>query len=140
MNSRGDQIARFAIDKGRLGKDKHMNDVVRPKAFAPNSDLQVSVFFITELSHSAVKNIGVQVGNERAKKEGRTLKLYGWAEFQSSLVTRFGLRIQRDDSCTYGDHANILGWPQDAQERMSLQVDLAAGSSAARIKTITCNP
>lgn len=132
-----DLIARFGIDKGKLTQER-----VRPKAFEPNGDFEVSIFSITGLSHEGVLCIGKQVGKEIAQERGQSVRLFGWARFQMSLVVSVGLLVERDDSCDYGDHANIIGWPKDDPEAiLRLQVDLAAKSFPVRLpKAVRCEP
>lgn len=128
-------LARFAIDKGKVTRD-----AVRPKAFEPNSEYKVSVFFIAGLTPSEICEIGRGVGEEIAQERSSTVRLFGWARFCCAIVIDTGLTIMPDDSCEYGDHANILGWPTDSELRMRLQVELASKSCPVRIKTVSCNP
>ena len=128
-------LARFAIDKGKISKD-----AVKPKAFEPNRESQVSVFFITDLTCPEVIEIGKKVGEEIAQERGHQVKFFGWAAFRCSMLKGTDLRIETDDTCDYGDHANILGWPSDAELRMRLQIELAGGSLPVRIPTVLIAP
>lgn len=128
-------LSRFAFSKNQVTQER-----VRPKVFEPNILLQVSVFIVTDLSQDAICEIGKRVGTEIAQEQSRRVRLFGWAQFLLSVVMELGLRIERDNSCEYGQHANILGWPEDTEALMRLQVELAYEAKPVRIRTITCSP
>ena len=128
-------LARFAIDKGKISKD-----AVKPKAFEPNRESQVSVFFITDLTCPEVIEIGKKSAKRSLKSGDTKLSFLVGRAFRCSMLKGTDLRIETDDTCDYGDHANILGWPSDAELRMRLQIELAGGSLPVRIPTVLIAP
>ena len=129
-------LARFAFDSRRKVKE----DSVKPKAFQPNRNSKVSIFCILDLTCPEIIEIGKRAGGEMAHNKGSEVVLYGWARFQYDALKGTNLRVEWDDTCDYGKHANILNWPDDSGQRLLLQMDLAKSSDPVRIDAIRIQP
>jgi len=95
--------------------------LVKPKAFAPPSDLKTSVCRIAALAETDVWFRAERVGVE----SGRTL--LARADLNAAQVARARLVVQP----TWWPirHANLAGWPFDKGERLSIAQSLAQHAS-----------
>lgn len=110
-----DPVSRFLFNSKDFSVKKN---TVRPSAFLPNADLKTSVFRVKTLSEDEIWAIGADIGQLRQKT------LYGRADITASAVLDHGLKLDVDDIPAH--HANIVGWPHDKSERMSIAQSLAA--------------
>lgn len=90
---------------------------MKPRAFMPR-DGETSVFRTAGLELSEILDIGVQ---EVAAPRGRTL--YGLGQLDSRDVRETRLDIQANEPPPR--HANIVGWPGDPAEQLSLAQELS---------------
>lgn len=126
-----DTLARFAMH------DKCLNTAAaRRKLFVPNRDLNLrlslSVFDVGGLTCKGIRKLGIGVAKEIAKKQSTSRHLYGWGEIDACAVLReANLQIERDDNPPR--HANIVGWPSDAEERKYRQQLLGQLSRPVRL-------
>lgn len=114
-------LARFATEGGRL-----TDSVVKPKLFEPNKALELSVFRVHGLEYTEICDIGVSV----VKEHPNARRLHGWGEIEESSVQSANLRVAYDD--VPPRHANIVGWPNEASQRKSIQQILASNARPIR--------
>jgi hypothetical protein len=96
-----------------------VNNRVKPGAFMPPQDLQLSVSRIYGLSIKDIWKIGTKV----IKKSRQKLTLYGRADIKVLTVTTNGLSIDPDNKPRR--HANVIGWPPEKEEQKSIALELA---------------
>lgn len=99
------------------------------RAFRPDRNLKLSVFYIDSLNSQEVQDLGLEVVRLRPD----AVELHGWLEFDQSRVDEIGLLVQRDDNPPR--HANIIGWPHDVPERW-----LKAQRLSEAATLVTLNP
>ena len=117
------RFARYAVHGGCFAV--HGGDPrSRPKLFKPNSRGELSVFGIDNLTGPAIRRMGLDVVRRRADAK----RLYGWAWVEETAVQNPGLRVVRDDMPPR--HANMVGWPDNADDRRAVVVNLARASRA----------
>ena len=94
----------------------------------------MSVFIIDGIDHTSICGLGLWVMQEMAKNQpGRTKwRLYGWARFAAFIVHNAGLRLIPDNELDR--HANIVGWPDDIEERLKIQQHLASLSCPVKLE------
>jgi hypothetical protein len=99
----------------------HRNDIkggrVKTGAFMPPRNLRLSVSRIDELSEENIWDIGRNVGNVSGRQ------LHGRADIRALKVMKIGLQINPDN--TPERHANIIGWPEQESEQLSIAQELA---------------
>lgn len=113
-----DPLARYLFTKNHFARTK---ELVKPGAFLPPPDLNLSVFQTRGLSTAQVWRIGGEVAMAR----GRTLRAR--ANLSVSAVLEAKLRVAPDNMPPR--HANIVGWPETEEARLSLAQQLAASAS-----------
>jgi hypothetical protein len=110
-------IARFIVQKSDFIVTQN---VARPRAFLPNpTSLETSVFRIFDLTSSEIWNLG-----ETYVSGPRNRNLYGRADIIKKNVESLGLSVVPDN--VPDRHANIVGWPKEKDEQISLAQELAA--------------
>lgn len=113
-----DLLARHVIEKSYI---RSSNNSVKPKAFQPARDNCTSSFKISGLSKEKITIIGE---DNVAKPRGK--RLLGWVKFTAGTVIKSGLTL--DPNNVPERHVDITGWPESKEERMSIQLELAASS------------
>lgn len=117
-----DILARHALDKNHRRADNS----VKAKAFQPAKDGAMSSFKITGLKDVRIKALGNKyVAAPRGKP------LVGWSEIDVGSVQVHGLTLVHDN--TPFRHVNIVDWPKDKGECLSIQQQLA---SKAKFKPV----
>lgn len=94
---------------------------VKFKAFMPPPGRRLSVYRIDGLSLDEVWDIGE---NNVVLAMSPPKTLYGVADIKAGVVERQSLKIEADDIPLR--HANVVGWPEQEAEQMSLAQVLAA--------------
>ena len=108
-------LVRFAVKSGKI-----TDEVVKPKLFEPNRNVEVSVSRTQGLERSDIIEIGIDVVHRHKTAKA----LYGWAMLTTALVVANGLTLQHDNDPPL--HSQILGWPRDPEVRKALQIDIAS--------------
>ena len=108
-------LARFAVESGKI-----TDEVVKPKLFAPNSNLELSVSRTLGLERSDIIEVGIDV----VRRHKSAKALYGWAMLTTSFVLEIGLALQHDNDPPL--HSQIVGWPKEPEVRKALQIDIAS--------------
>lgn len=98
------------------------NETVRPEAFVPPPNLELSVTCRFDLSEDRIWNIGRQV----AIKSSRSL--YGRADVKNASVKKQNLSLELDPTPENPNHANVKGWPKDKPSQKMIAIELAASS------------
>ena len=111
-------LARFVMCRDWVRSD----GTVRPDAFIPPRDLNLSTTRHLELTESGLWKIGVTVAAER------DLELVGRADLTVRGVTSVGLAAEAAPIPENPNHAHVTGWPQDKPARKSLAHQLAVMS------------
>jgi hypothetical protein len=114
-------IARYITSKRWYSREKN---VVKSQAFMPPADLRLSVFRTDNLSEPEIWKIGYK---EVIGKMKQPRNLHGRADFQALNILVNNLEIDPDN--TPPRHANIIGWPEQKEERKSIAQELAAKAS-----------
>lgn len=114
-------LARYIFNRKHYRPSDH---TVKHNAFLPNKDGKTSVFHIFGLEEQEIWEIG-----DREVAPARQKPVLGRADIEQIEVTKLNLSVIDDESPS--KHANIVGWPEDDDEReekakrMSLAVELA---------------
>lgn len=116
-------LARYILTKKWYSRSKNL---VKYNAFLPlrNSEtlvLETSVYRIASLQEEEIWKIG-----EREVAQKRDRHLHGRADIVLSIVLNKGLNVNPDN--TPPRHGNIVGWPEEKSEQMSVAVEFAANS------------
>lgn len=115
-------LARFLLSSSEFSSTKGL---VKPQAFLPRpQDLTTSVFRVQNLPAERIWPIGISIAETRRKT------LYGRADILADAVMSVGLRLDPDDNPPR--HANIVGWPNEKDHRLSLAQQLAAAAVLVR--------
>jgi hypothetical protein len=115
-------LARYILFSGWFRK----NLTVRPDAFIPPTNLELSVTRHIHFTEEDIWRLGNQVAAQR------TLPLYGRADVKTSDITSQGLDVVPDpvepdnpDHPKHNpNHANIVNWPtgKDARKMRALEI------------------
>lgn len=111
-----EQLARFLLYSRWLRAD----GTVRPEAFSPPPDLNLSVTRHASLAETELWSRGLRV----AEQVRRTL--YGRADVVCGRVAAIGLRVEPAEQEENPQHAHITGWPDDKPAQKSLAQRIAA--------------
>lgn len=112
-------LARFIWFRNRVRQDQ----TVKPDAFIPPKDLQLSVTRHINLSEEELWNIGQRVAEQAANTP--KVPLHGRADLCVRDVSAQKLRTEaapRDDN---RNHAHIIGWPLEKSARKIIAQELA---------------
>lgn len=112
-------LARFIWLKSRV----RQNQTVRPDAFIPPKDLQLSVTRHINLSEEELWNIGQRVADQAANTP--TVPLYGRADLCVRDVSAQNLRTEASPRDDNRNHADIIGWPLEKSARKIVAQELA---------------
>lgn len=114
-------IARYITSQRWYSRQK---DIVKPQAFMPPPNLKLSVFRIDNLSEPEIWKIGIK---KVINKMNKPTNLHGRADIQALKIFDSNLQIEPDN--TPPRHANIIGWPELKEKRISIAQELAAKAS-----------
>lgn len=104
-------VARFILRTSWLRQDK----TIKPKAFRPPPNLELSVTRKKKLGIEDLSLIGKSVAIQRE------LKLLGWANIKVSNINKLDLRTVAHPLPDNPHHANIIGWPEKAAQKSIIQ-------------------
>jgi hypothetical protein len=114
-------VSRFLLKK-ELRPD---GVTIRYEAFMPSSNLRHSVFRISGLSDEQIWIVAVE------KVEPYRGTVVGRGDLTVTQIAARRLKVSPDADPT-SRHANIVGWPEDRNERATIAKDLAALASPAK--------
>lgn len=116
-------LARYSFHRNEYGT--YPTAKAKRKLFEPNRKGRTSVACADHLDQTGITALGKDRAQERADRSGHNETLYGWAELAASSVNRAGLSLIPDTK----RHADIMGWPNDKEERRFKQQHLAKASA-----------
>jgi hypothetical protein len=102
-------LCRYVMDKNYFRKSDLR---VKPNAFMPAKNGEVSVYRIDDLERSEIFDIGTKYVAELRRKP-----LLGYASVKASVPMANGLRISGTAE-PHPCHANITGWPGGSADRL----------------------
>jgi hypothetical protein len=91
---------------------------VKPVALLPREDGETSVYRIGGLKDRAILTLGQREVGDKRKRQ-----VMGWAKFTANAVLKAGLKLDVND--TPARHVNIVGWPEEQQDKLEKAQDLA---------------
>ena len=109
-------LARYLTSSSHYSKEKGFP---RPGAFLPTPKGETSVFQIDGLDEEAIWGIAEQYV---APELPQNRRVHGRADVPTASVESLGLRVAPDN--TPPRHANIVGWPAEKDEQLSLAQEL----------------
>ena len=115
-------LARFVMVREWIRSD----GTVRPDAFIPPKDLNLSMTRHGTLQPAALWEIGESVARQFEKD------LIGRADVMTGNVRSVGLRVEAVPLSENPHHAHINGWPQDKPSQKILAQQLVAFSTYVR--------
>lgn len=115
-----EQLARFVVFDRWI---RRVDNTVRPDAFIPPKNLQLSVTRHIHLSEADLWELGEQVTHARPDKP----TLHGRADLAVRSVK--AQRLTVEPTPTPRNHANICGWPADKPSQKAVAQQLAAAAS-----------
>ena len=125
--SPGELLARFVMVDRWVRADQ----TIRPDAFIPPKDLNLSVTRHLTLSQDELWAIGQAVANAVARQPGAVL--HGRADIRTRDALQQNLRVEAASLPENRNHAHITGWPEKAaQKSIAQQLAAAAGSLIPR--------
>ena len=116
-----ESLARYLTQRDHFSRP---DNVVRARAFMPPPNFRLSVFRIAGLSTEAVWDMGQR---EVINNMPQPRTLYGMADIKVLSVQKNNLIV--DPNNTPVRHANIVGWPEEPENkarRQSIAQELAA--------------
>jgi hypothetical protein len=120
-------LARFITRRDWMRHD----GTLRPEAFFPPRDLQLSVTRHGNLSMEQLWQLGRDVANVIAEK--RSAGLFGRADLQVKTVTRLNLKTEVAPLPGNPNHAHITGWSSDKSAWKAVLLELANAAQVIRI-------
>ena len=111
-------LARFIFFKSHI---RQSNNTVRPNAFMPPPELELSVTRHGNLSGKEIWQAGEMVAKARLEEE---LKLHGRADLQAFNARNRSLKVRSDPPPE--NHAVIFGWSLDKPAQKLLALELAS--------------
>lgn len=109
------ELARFILSDRHFSKTK---GTVKPGAFLPAKDGNLSVFGVDGLDRKTIKKLGEQ---QVAEKQNKSLKGSGIVD--KSVPEEQNLKVVVDNNPPR--HVNITGWPVEKHEQKILALELA---------------
>ena len=97
-----------------------MRNEVKPNAFFPPTNMQLSVYRIDGLEQDEIWEIGQDIVDNMAEQRN----LYGVADVKARIVEREKLAIMPDELPSR--HANIINWPSEEAKCLSITQKIAA--------------
>ena len=117
-----EQLARFILTRRYIRQD----NTVKPEAFIPPSDLNLSVTRHGTLTEEAVWACGDLIADAQNKD------LHGRADVVTQAVRSGGLEVQAAPVPENPNHANIAGWPPEKPRQKVLAQLIAAAAEFRR--------
>ena len=114
-------LARFITSKRWYSIQK---SIVKPQAFMPPPNLQLSIFRIKDLKDPEIWEIGIKQVFEKMKQPKN---LHGRADIKAVDIFDVDLQIEPDNPPPR--HANIINWPDQKEKVKSIAQELAAKAS-----------
>jgi hypothetical protein len=108
-------LSRFIVDKNHF----RANRTIKHQAFMPNSNGKTSVCRISGISDIEIWEIGLEVARIRK------MPLFGRADIRVFNVLSKSLVVVPTNPPPIR-HADIVGWPPDKDQRISIAQELAA--------------
>jgi hypothetical protein len=106
------------------GNIRSSDNTIRHSAFIPPSSLKLSVFRIYDLADNDIWNLAVEKVEPYRKEAGTVI---GRGDLLVSTVIQENLRVIPDSAPSR--HADVCGWPDDRDERVTIAKVLAAKAS-----------
>jgi len=128
--SADESLARFITTGIWVRQDKS----IRPDAFAPPNDLNLSVTRHIGISEQILWQIGQNVADAISKK--RRSRLHGRADITAGEVTRQNLKVEAAPLTENANHAHITGWLDKPARKHIAQCLAAAAKFVARPQTL----
>jgi hypothetical protein len=113
-----EMLARFVLEKTWIRKDS----TIKPDAFVPPKDLQLSVTRHAKLSVEQLNEMGRSVATKRS------LQFHGRADIETKSVVKNALKAVAWPLENNANHAHIIGWPADKEARKTIAQELAAAA------------
>ena len=110
-------LARFVLKKDWIRK---IDNTVKPDAFIPPRDLQLSVTRQVGISTEKLVEIGKSVASQTG------LQFFGRADIETRQVLKNALRAVAWPLADNANHAHLIGWPADKALQKTIALDLAA--------------
>jgi len=117
-----EELSKYILQKG----DIRGNGTLKYQSMLPGPDGRRSVFRIYGLSEDEIWKLAL----EKVVPQ-RPESLVGRADLLAEIVYRHQLTILPDEDLQ-SRHADIAGWPQDKDEKMSIAQALAEGARVKR--------
>lgn len=114
-----EMLARFIMRKDWI---RRADNTVKQDAFIPPTDLQLSVTRHCGISTDQLNQFGKAVANQRA------LEFHGRADIETKDVITNGVKAVAWPLDDNKNHAHIIGWPVDKENRKTIAQELAAAS------------
>lgn len=112
-------LARFITDKDWIRADR----TIRPSAFIPPKNLQLSVTRHVGISEGTLTELGKAVAAIVALK--RTAAYWGRADFRVATPSELGLECVAAPRPENGNHAHIVRWPSSKDERSIIALEIS---------------
>lgn len=109
-------LARFILQKSQIRLDCS----IKPNAFMPPPDLELSVTRHRSANESELWTIGDDVANCRG------LTLFGRGDVQAEVCVNQKLSIRADSVPGNPNHAIVLDWPDDKPTQKNIAQEIAA--------------
>ena len=113
-----EKLARFVVVKEWVRADK----TIRPDAFIPPKDLNLSVTRHLGLTEEELWRVGFEVAEQL---EGEAAILYGSANVKAEEARRQNLKVCPHPLPRNPQHAHVFGWPMDKAARKNIAQELA---------------
>jgi len=108
-------LSRFIVDRNHF----RANHTIKHQAFMPNNNGKTSVCRISGISDGEILEIGLEVARIRGKP------LFGRADIRVFNVLSKSLVVVPTNPPPIR-HADIVGWPENKDHRISIAQELAA--------------
>jgi len=115
-----EKLARFVLKKEWVRK---VDNSIKPDAFIPPKDLQLSVTRHSGISTEELIETGRSVANETS------LEFFGRADVETRHVIKNALRAVAWPLSNNKNHAHIIGWPAEKEFRKLIAQELAAAAA-----------
>ena len=115
-----ERLARFVVFSGWV---RSSDKTIKPDAFIPAKNLELSVTRHIDLTEEELWKLGEDVTSKRPDRP----KLYGRADMSVRAVRSRALTVT--PTAQPRNHANICGWPADKPAQKAIAQDLAAAAS-----------
>ncbi|PQO31035.1 hypothetical protein C5Y96_11795 [Blastopirellula marina] len=117
-------LRRYVVSRSHI---RQQDLTVKPDAFMPPSNLEMSVTRDVSLSEAEVWEIGRSVANARGKQ------LRGSANVIAKTYRANELNVEVDVIPDNPNHAIITGWPSDKADQKAIALQIAAVAKFAPV-------